>query len=168
MSTPFKDMPKGGCIYALVKGDKLEYKEGKLVNVGVPRVEMGKDALTSPRTVVDVTYSFGEATYTDVAEVTMPMLQTTKLGALALVATDSETILKEVRATLKTSENYVKEAKTEVPKNEKRIEQCKELIGQLDTAFAEKQEFEQRISKLENSSAETNKLLNQILKKLDK
>ena len=161
-------MPKGGCIYALVKGDKLEYKEGKLVNVGVPRVEMGKDALTSPRTVVDVTYSFGEATYTDVAEVTMPMLQTTKLGALALVATDSETILKEVRATLKTSENYVKEAKTEVPKNEKRIEQCKELIGQLDTAFAEKQEFEQRISKLENSSAETNKLLNQILKKLDK
>ena len=161
-------MPKGGCIYALVKGDKLEYKEGKLVNVGVPRVEMGKDALTSPRTVVDVTYSFGEATYTDVAEVTMPMLQTTKLGALALVATDSETILKEVRATLKTSENYVKEAKTEVPKNEKRIEQCKELIGQLDTAFAERQEFEQRISKLENSSAETNKLLNQILKKLDK
>lgn len=161
-------MPKGGCIYALVKGDKLEYKEGKLVNVGVPRVEMGKDALTAPKTVVDVTYSFGEATFTDVAEVNMPMLQTNKLGALALVATDSETILKEVRATLKTSENYIKEAKTEVPKNEKRIEQCKELIGQLDTAFAEKQEFEQRISKLETSTAETNKLLNQILKKLDK
>ena len=161
-------MPKGGCIYALVKGDKLEYKEGKIVNVGIPRVEMGKDALTSARTVVDVTCSFGDVTFTDVAEVNLPMLQTKQLGGeIALVATDSETILKEVRATLKVSENYIKEAKTEVPKNEKRITQCKELIGQLDTAFAEKQEFEQRISQLESSSAETNKLLKQLLKKLE-
>lgn len=161
-------MPKGGCIYALVKGDKLEYKEGTLVNIGVPRVEMGKDAMTLPKTVVDVTYSFGEATFTDVAEVNLPMLQTKQLGGeIALVATDSDTILKEVRATLKVSENYIKEAETELPKNKKRIDQCKELIGRLDTAFAEKQEFEQRISKLEDSSAETNKLLKQLLKKLE-
>ena len=167
MNTPFKETPVGGCVYALIKGDNLDYKVGKLVSVGMPRMEKQENAFNMPRTVVDVTYSFDGANYTDVAEVNSPMLSTSKLGALSLVATDNEIILKELRATLTSRENYIKEAETEVPKSKKCIARCKELIGELDTSFAEKQALENRISNLESSNAETNKLLKQLLKKLD-
>lgn len=59
-----------------------------------------------------------------------------------------------------------KNVETEVPRNKKRIDDCKALIGLLDTKYAEKQELENRIKKLEDGNAETNKLLNQILNKL--
>ena len=60
----------------------------------------------------------------------------------------------------------IKSVETEVPRNKKRITACKKLIGSLDTAYAEKQEIDNRIKRLEESNAETNKLLNQILTKL--
>lgn len=165
----FKDLVKGSALYALVKKDGLlEYKEGKLISVGIPRVEMKTEVLAAPRTVVDVTYSFEGVDYTDAVDVNAPFFSTKNFGALSLVATETDTILKELRATLSSSEQYIKDSETEIPNSKKRIIQCKELIGKLDTSYAEKQAIEQRIVKLEEQGSETNKLLSQILKKLDK
>ena len=69
---------------------------------------------------------------------------------------------------LEDAENYLKGTETEIPRQEKRKKQCEELIATLDTAFAEKQALDARIQKLEEGALETNSLLKQVLKKLDK
>lgn len=170
----FKDLTPGSIIYALIKNpDELNYVEGSIVSVGQQRVDMPDfsngqmpNFSQSPKTVVDVTYCLDGKNYTDAVEVTAYMFPTEKPGAISLITTDKETIVRELHATCKRSEDYIKSTETEVPRNKKRIEDCKTLIGLLDTKYAEKQEFENRIKKLEDGSAETNKLLNQILNKL--
>ena len=89
-----------------------------------------------------------------------------KPGAITLIATDKELIIRELHATLKRAEDYIKSVETEVPRNKKRVDYCKTLISLIDTVYAEKQELENRIKKLEDGNAETNKLLTQILSKL--
>ena len=121
---------------------------------------------TAPKTVVDVTYSLDGKNYTDAVEVTAYMFPTEKPGAISLITTDKDSIIRELHATRKRSEDYIKNVETEVPRNKKRIDDCKALIGLLDTKYAEKQELENRIKKLEDGNAETNRLLNQILSKI--
>ena len=172
----FKDLTPGSIIYALVKNpDELNYVEGSIVSVGQPRMDMpdfsngqmpNMQNFQTPKSVVDVTYSLDGKNYTDAVDVTAYMFPTEKPGAISLITTDKESIVRELHATCKRSEDYIKSTETEVPRNKKRIEDCKALIGLLDTKYAEKQEFENRIKKLEDGNAETNKLLNQILSKL--
>lgn len=174
----FKDLTAGSPIYALIKGDnEIQFSEGSIVTIGQQRVDMPQiqpnqgafplpAALPATKTVVDVTYCIEGKNYTDTVEVTGYMFPTEKPGSITLVATDKEPIIRELNATLKRAEDYLKNVETEVPKNKKRIDDCKTLISLLDTAYAEKQELESRIKKLEDNGAETNKLLNQILSKL--
>lgn len=173
----FKDLTPGSIIYALVKNpDELNYIEGSIVSIGQQRVDIPKfengqipslqTFQAAPKTVVDVTYSLDGKNYTDAVEVTAYMFPTEKPGAISLITTDKDSIIRELHATRKRSEDYIKNVETEVPRNKKRIDDCKALIGLLDTKYAEKQELENRIKKLEDGNAETNKLLNKILDKL--
>lgn len=173
----FKDLTAGSPIYALIKADnELQFSEGAIVSIGQQRAELSQPSangafpfpgnMPTPKTVVDVTYTIEGKNYTDAVDVTACMFPTEKTGAITLVATDKEPIIREIKATLKRSEDYLKSIEVEVPKNRKRVDDCKALIGLLDTEFAEKQEFENRIKKLEEGNATTNKLLNQILSKL--
>ena len=84
------------------------------------------------------------------------------------MAADTQTILQELRTSLKNSETYLKNAEVEVPKQTKRVEEYKELIAILDTEYAEKKAFDKRITRLEQSSEETNSMLKEILQKLNK
>ena len=173
----FKDLTAGSPIYALIKADnELQFSEGAIVSIGQQRAELPQPSangafpfpgnMPAPKTVVDVTYTIEGKNYTDAVDVTACMFPTEKTGAITLVATDKEPIIREIKATLKRSEDYLKNVEVEVPKNRKRVEDCKTLISLLDTEYAEKQVFENRIKKLEEGSATTNKLLNQILSKL--
>lgn len=159
MNTLFKGLAAGTVVYALMKGDDMKYQEGSIVSVSQPRMNMpemkpGQMQMPSMQEVVDVTYSIDGKNYTDMVEVTASMFPTKNPGALTLVSTDKEAIVRELRATLKASENYIKEAEREVPKQEKRIGQCKDLIAQLDTEFKEKQENEKRFAKIEETQKE--------------
>lgn len=172
----FKDLTAGSPVYALIKADdELQFSEGTIVSIGQQRTELPSannggfpfpGNMPTPKTVIDVTYTIEGKNYTDAVEVTAYMFPTEKTGAITLVATDKEPIVREIKATLKRSEDYLKSVELEVPKNKKRVEDCKTLISLLDTEYAEKQVFENRIKKLEEGSATTNKLLNQILSKL--
>ncbi len=164
----FKDLMPGSPIHALIKGsDEIRYAGGSIVSVGQPRVDVPQTSfpIATPKTVVDVTYSIDGKNYTDAVEVMGYMFSTEKLGDIALVATDKDPIVRELYATLKRAEDYIKNVETEVPKNKKRIEDCKGLISTLDTVYAEKQELDSRIKKLEDSNERTNELLTQILEK---
>ena len=152
----FKGLAAGTVIYALMKGDDMKYQEGSIVSVSQPRMNVpemkpGQMQMPAVQEVVDVTYSLEGKNYTDMVEATASMFPTKNPGVLTLVSTDKDAIVRELRASLKASENYIKEAEREVPKQEKRIGQCKELIAQLDTEFKERQETEQRFAKLEET-----------------
>ena len=175
MNTLFKDLNQGSTIYALIKGEELQYQEGTIVSIGQQRVEMPQtqpnafplaQGIAAPKTVIDVTYSIDGKNYTDAVEITSCMFPTEKPGAITLIATDKEPIVRELHASLKKAEDYLKSVDVEVPRNKKRIDDCKTLISLLDTAYAEKQELEIRIKKLEDGNTKTNELLNQILAKL--
>lgn len=165
--TLFKGLAAGTVIYALMKGDDMKYQEGSIVSVSQPRMNVpemkpGQMQMPSMQEVVDVTYSLDGKNYTDMVEVTAGMFPTKNPGVLTLVSTEKDAIVRELRATLKTSENYIKEAEREVPKQEKRIGQCREWIAQLDTEFKEKQENEKRFAKLEEAQKEQGSKLDDI------
>ena len=168
-------MTPGQSVYALVKGDELRYFEGCIVSVGQQRMEMPQSQasqmpMTMPsfKNVVDVTYTLDGKNYTDAVDVTASVFPTDKPGALSLVATDKDAIVRELHATLKTSENYLKEADREVPKQKKRVKDCKSLIAQLDTEYKDRQQNEERFAKLEEAQRQQGGKLDEILELLKK
>lgn len=170
MSVLFKDLTAGATIYALVKDDELKYIEGSIVSVGQQRVEVpqntpGQFPVQMPvvKTVVDVTYQFDGKNYTNPVEITASVFPTDKLGSMAMVSTDKDAVVRELHATLQSSENYIAEAEKQVPKQKKRVKHCKELIAQLDTAYMEKQHTEERFAKIEEAQKEQGSKLDKIL-----
>lgn len=173
MNVLFKDMTPGQTVYALMKGDELRYCEGSIVSVGqqrmeMPQVQAGQMPMPSFKNVVDVTYSLDGKNYTDAVDVTASVFPTDKPGALSLLATDKDAVVRELHATLKISENYLKEAEREVPKQKKRVKDCKALIAQLDTEFKERQQTEERFAKLEEAQRQQGGKLDEILELLKK
>lgn len=158
-----KSLTPGSPIYVLIKGDKYTYKEGVLNSIGQSRVQPGQ----LPMFVSDFTYQIDGTTYTDVIGDQDLILQTSKLGAISLIAPDIDTIIRELKISLKNSEDYLKSTETEIPKQQQRIVECKELIASLDKDYAEKKALDARITKLEEGTQETNSMLKEILKKLN-
>lgn len=173
MAMLFKDLAPAQTVYVLVKGDGLKYCEGSLVSVGQPRMEMPNAAPTpmtmpSMRNVVDVTYTVDGKNYTDVVDVTASVFPTEKNGEVMMVATEKEAVVKELHATLKTSENYITEAEKNVPRHKKRVKECKALIAQLDTVYMEKQHTEERFTKIEEAQKAQGDKLDKIIDLLSK
>lgn len=161
----FKDLTSGQPVYILIKGKELKYIEGKIINVGVQRMDMPKE-IALPRNVIDITYEAEGVNYTDTINVTDSMFSTSKLGATALIATSKDTILRELRASLKIDEEFLATVDQTKKQKQSNVQQYKALIGKLDTEWAEKQALESRITTLENNSEKTNQLLQSILDKL--
>lgn len=165
-----KEATQGSTIYALLKGDDLKYVEGIIGGVSAPRAEMPKQdnsqfpmAMPQMRQVVDVTYTLDGQTFTDAVDVSVSSFITNRTGTTTLVSIDKDAILRELNETLKQSESILKD----VPKLEKRVKKCKDLIGKLDTVSAEKLAMEKRLNKLEEQNKETNGLIKQLLEKLN-
>lgn len=166
MNTLFKDMAAGATVHALVKGEELRYVTGTLVSIGQPRVEMPNPIQgigQGYKQVVDVTFAVDGKNYTEAVEVTACMFPTNKLGGVSLVATDTEPIVRELRATEKLDADYLKQTESEIPKREKRIEACKQLIAELDTDYKEKRETEDRFIRIEKKQEEFGGMLKRIL-----
>lgn len=172
----FKDMTVGALVYALVKDEnELKYIEGSIVSVSQPRMNMpdikpGQMPMQMPamQQVVDVTYSLEGKNYTDVVDSAAGVFSTNNPGAVTMVSTEKDAVVRELHATLKTSENYLKDAEREVPKQKKRIKDCKALILQLDTEFKEKQQTEERFAKIEESQRELGTKLDRLLNIVEK
>lgn len=166
MNTLFKDMATGATVHALVKGEELRYVTGTVVSIGQPRVDMPNPIQgigQGYKQMVDVTFAVDGKNYTDAVEVTACMFPTNKLGGVSLVATDTEPIVRELRATEKLDADYLKQTESEIPKREKRIEACKQLIAELDTDYKEKRETEDRFIRIEKKQEEFGGMLKRIL-----
>lgn len=166
MNTLFKDMAAGATVHALVKGEELRYVTGTVVSIGQPRVDMPNPIQgigQGYKQVVDVTFAVDGKNYTEAVDVTACMFPTNKLGGVSLVATDTEPIVRELRATEKLDADYLKQTESEIPKREKRIEACKQLIAELDTDYKEKRETEDRFIRIEKKQEEFGGMLKRIL-----
>ena len=161
----FKDMSPGQSIYALMKGDTIDYAEGKIVSISPQRLDMPKD-VAIPRNVIDVTYEINGTNYTDVINITDSMFPTKNTGVTTLVATSKDTIVRELRASLKIDEDFLSSIDETIERKKRNVDQYKSLIAKLDTEWAKQQAIETRITNLENTSKETNTLLKTILDKL--
>ncbi len=171
MAYLIKELNPGSQIFVLHKTDDVKVYDGSIVSISQPRldntqVQQGGFPLanTTIKNVIDVTYSVGGKNYTDTINETDTMFQTSKLGGVALVAMNNDDILRELRASLKLSQDHI--AKTAW--HEKRIKQCEKLIAERDLAFAERKATNERISKLEDNMADITKMLSSISSKLDK
>ena len=162
---PIKDLTAGATVHILIKGDNLAYKQGSIVNIGMQRMDVpaNPSALTAlqavPKYVVDVTYNVDGKSYTDAVGITDTMMQTDKLGGVSLITTDRDNILRELRTTLKIDEDYLASVDDEKAKREKRVSQCRDLIGELDTEFAAKRKADERVQRLEDSIGEIKEML---------
>lgn len=168
MEQQLKQLTQGSIVYALIKGEKITYAEGAVNSVSAPRREMPKYDMTQPlsamsavKEVVDLTFTINGATYTEVVDANQAMFGTSKLGAVALVATSVDAILRELRATKKNKEDYLAETETGIPRAKEYLKECDLLIARLDTSFAEKQALNERMDNLEG-------MLRRVLEKLDK
>ena len=169
MSKTFRDVQPGNTLFILVKDDKITYEESSVVSVSQPRTDMPQNnqfpmQMQSIRQVVDVTYTIGGKTYTDVADINSGLFSTNKTGSPVLISLEKDAIISELKETLKQSEKLVKD----VDLHKKRIKQCKTLIADIDTEYNEKIQTENRLSKLEESTLKTNEMLQQILEKMNK
>jgi len=171
--TLFKDMTAGSTVYALLKGDELKYVEGSIVSVGQQRMDMPPTTgnplqMPSVKNVVDVTYQLDGKNYTDAVDVTACMFPTEKTGCVTLVTTDKDAIVRELKATQKISENYLAEAEKKVPRERKRVKDCKAMLSNLDTEYKDRQETEQRFAKIEEAQKDMGSKLDMILDALRK
>lgn len=177
MNRLFKDLRAGAMVHALIKGDDLRYVTGSIVSVGAVRVDMPKQdggivpsitPMANYRQVVDVTYCIDGKNYTEAVDVAADMFPTNQLGGLSLVATESEPIVRELHATEKQADDYLKQTETEIPKQKKRKKECQNLIAQLDTSYKERQETDERFNRIEKKQEELGDMLNKILKAVEK
>lgn len=160
-----KDLKQDQPIYALIKDDDISYVEGKVLNVGIQRMDISKN-ISMPVNVIDINYELNGNTFTDVIGVNDSTFTTKKPGAITLVSTNKDIILKEIRTSLKLDEEFLDSIDDTIAKKKRNIEQYKSLILKLDTEWAKQQAIETRITSLENNSKETNILLKSILDKL--
>lgn len=168
MNDLIKDLSQGSRLYVLTKNDSVTISDGSIVSVSRPRLDTQNQQvgafplMNTPATnVVDVTFSVNGKTFTETINENSAMFVTSQLGGSSLVTTDNDAILRELNNTLKDSKEYV----ANVPIHEKRIKQCEKLIAERDTAYAEKQATNARISKIEDTLTEITKMLGKVLNK---
>jgi hypothetical protein len=82
---------------------------------------MSKDSML-PKNVIDVTYTLDGKNYTEAVGITDSMFPTEKLGALSLISTNKDTIVRELRASLKIDEDFLATIDKTIEKKKSNIE----------------------------------------------
>lgn len=162
----FKELRLNNPIHFLDKGEGMKYYQGKVVNVGQPRFDSqlpqpGAMPTTQlPQMVVDVTVEANGKTET----YKFPDGASVAAVGSVLISTDKDGILREVDATIVDCEQYF----ASYDSRKKTYEASKALKAELDTAFKEKQETENRFNTIEKTQEEQGAKLDRILKLLEK
>lgn len=149
----FKDLKSGYPIYLLDR-TALKYEQGRVMAVGLPHADVQPG--NYGKMLVDITIQNGEGkqnTYS-VSDVE----QTAYAGNLLLTC-NKECITNEVRAINAQAEETL--AKVEVAKET--VNKCKILLEELDTAFKDKQETQQRFHKIDERFSTMEEKMDKIL-----
>nr|DAI60444.1 MAG TPA: hypothetical protein [Caudoviricetes sp.] len=154
----FKDLKQNYPVFILDK-QNLTLTQGKVVSVGFPRMELNPTAGKSGM-VVDVSIEADGKTANYVIPET---LSVTYAGNLVL-SVDRQGLAGEVES-MKTS---AEQALASVEHQRRIVEKSTGLLAELNPAFREKQETEQRFSKIESSMNEVKQMLSRLISSGDK
>lgn len=147
----FKDVKQSYSVYILNK-QNMTIEDGKVTSVGFPHMDLNSK---SAQMVVDVTIeaSGKAATYTIPEN-----LSVTYAGDIVL-STDKQGLLYEVEA-MKNSAEKILES---VPRQKEIIDKSTILLSELNPIYKEKQENEQRFSKMESSISRLEQTVNNFI-----
>lgn len=149
----FKDLKQNYPVYILDK-QTLTLTQGKAVAVGFPRMEMNPAAGKSGM-VVDVSIVADGKT----ANYVIPEnLSVTYAGNLVL-SVDRQGLAGEVESMKVTAEQAI----ASVEQQKQILEKSTTLLAELNPTYREKQETEQRLSKIEASMGELKDMLSRLL-----
>lgn len=147
----FKDVKQSYSVYILNK-QTMTIEGGKVMSVGFPHMDLNSKPT---QMVVDVTIESSGKT----ATYTIPEnLSVTYAGDIVL-STDKQGLLYEVEA-MKNSAEKVLES---VPRQKEIIDKATSLLSELNPVYKEKQENEQRFSKMESSISRLEQTVNNFI-----
>lgn len=158
----FKDLRPNYPVYILDK-DNMVFISGKVTANSFPRINNGMNGKTEM--VVDVTIEAANAS----ATYTIPENSTITYTKNLVLATDKSLLINEVES----MKNQAEEVLASVDKHKMVLEKSKDLLVQLNPIYKEKQETDQRFSKIEDSLYDMrlvienqNKMMGQLMEKL--
>lgn len=154
----FKDIKQNYPVYILNKDD-MTVTPGKVVTVSFPRFDSMKVMSQTPGQMVidfEIEANGKTATYA-IPE----SLSVTYAGSLVL-ATEKEGLVREIEA----MKNSAEQVLASVDKQKGIVEKATALLVDLNPQFKEKKEYDERLSKMENSIGEMRDILNNFIKEL--
>lgn len=159
----FKELKQNYPVYILDK-QAVSFTQGKVVNVSLPRMNLSNGTIgmmptSSPTTMlVDVTIETDGRT----ATYSIPEnLAVTYAGNIVL-STDREGIGREVEAMRATAEQVL----SSVDKQKEILDKAKTLLAELNPAFKEKKETDERFNRIEGDVSEMKSMVRDLLNKL--
>lgn len=158
----FKDLRPNYPVYILDK-DNMVFISGKVTANSFPMLNNGMNGKTEM--VVDVTIEAANAS----ATYTIPENSTITYTKNLVLSTDRSLPINEVES----MKNQAEEILASVDKHKMVLEKSKDLLVQLNPIYKEKQETDQRFSKIEDSLYDMrlvienqNKMMGQLMEKL--
>ena len=134
----FKDLKSGFPVYLLDR-NSLHYEQGKVMAVSAPHADITPGNYGKMLVEITIQTDGKQNTYS-----VSDSEQTAYAGAL-LISTSKEYIANEVRAIYTQAEEVL----AKVSETQQRLALCQSLLEELDTAYKDKQQTEQRFQKID-------------------
>lgn len=160
----FKDLKQNYPIYILNRQD-VSLTQGKVTAVGFPYYNNSNPSQslnTNPQSqrVVDVHVEANGNS----AVYTIPETSSITFAGNLVLATTLGDLINEVESIKRMAENHI----TETPIQEERKEKATALLSELNPAFKEKKEIDERFGKLENSISDLKNMMTTFMQGLNK
>lgn len=152
----FKDIKQNYPVFILNKQD-VTFSQGKVTSVSLPHMD-NSNPMVMGKSVIDVTIETEgkSATYA------IPENVGIVYAGDIVLSTDRDGIMREVEAMKASAEQAIKN----VERQKMIVEKSTSLLTELNPAFKEKQENEQRMTKMENSIEELKNMFAGFMKEM--
>lgn len=154
---PFRDIKQNYPVHILDK-QEFEIYTGKATAVSFPKLEINPET-SKPEMMVSVTIEAGGKT----ATYAIPENLSVSFAGNLVFATEKHLLLNEAKAVKANAEQIIAAA----PKAQKIIDKSSTIFAELDSTFKERQETEQRFSKIEGSISEMKEMISNFIKKFE-
>ena len=143
----FKDLQKSYQVYILYKGEKIRHKMGTVVSIANPRfqpLQPGQLSYQQPQDkIVDLEVSVDGVSSTFVVRENM----TVEVRNDITISCDRDPILNEINAIMRNSNDIL----NSVDKHKSILEDCEQIVKDLNPVLAVDKSRDEKIANLENS-----------------
>lgn len=156
----FKELKQNYPVYILDK-QNVSFTQGKVISVSLPRMSVGSPMMpsSSPASMlVDVTIEADGRT----ATYSIPENLAVTYANNTVLSTDREGISREVEAMRATAEQVL----NSVDRQKEILEKSKTLLAELNPAYKEKKETDERFNRIEGDVSEMKGMMKDLLDKL--